>query len=155
MISAIRRDLIAGALMIVLGLCAVATARSYRLGELRNMGPGFFPTILGVLLILLGAAIIFVAWRARTKAQPAAAQRGKPEWRGWIAIISSVLAFIALGRFGGLLPASFAISFLSALGDRDNRWREAFLLALAVSAVSALIFWWALRLQFPLFGWNL
>ncbi|MEJ0045599.1 MAG: hypothetical protein WDN04_05275 [Rhodospirillales bacterium] len=45
-----------------------------------------------------------------------------PEWRGWICIVASVLAFVVLGKYGGLLPATFAIVFIAALGDRDNVW---------------------------------
>jgi hypothetical protein len=154
MLSASRRDYYAGALMILLGVGAITVSRSYQLGDLSNMGPGFFPTALGVILILLGVAIAATAVRARTLERESAADKYKPEWRGWIAIASSIVAFVALGKYGGLVPASFAIAFISALGDRDNSWLTALVLGLAISAVSVVVFWWMLRLQFPLFAWG-
>jgi hypothetical protein len=43
-----------------------------------------------------------------------------PEWRGWLCICSSIVAFAVIGKYGGLLPATFAIVFIAALGDRQN-----------------------------------
>jgi hypothetical protein len=152
-----RRDFYAGLLMMLLGVGVAVKGTDYRVGSLTGMGPGFFPVALGVILALLGVAIAGSAHRLRARAPAddgAAAEKYRPEWRGWIAIVSSIIAFVVLGRYGGLLPAAFAITFISALGDRDNSWRAALILALAISAVSVIVFWWALRLQFPLFSWG-
>lgn len=157
MLNGYRRDYYAGALMVLLGIGAILTGKGYQIGDLTNMGPGFFPMALGVMLLLLGAAIAGTATHARASSfmdSRGASEKSDPEWRGWIAITSSIVAFVVLGKYGGLLPASFAITFISALGDRDNNWIAALVLALAISAVSVVIFWWALRLQFPLFSWG-
>ena len=44
--------------------------------------------------------------------------------------------------------------FISALGDRDNTLTEAVLLSLAMSFIAVVVFWWALKLQLPLFQWG-
>ena len=69
-------------------------------------------------------------------------------------IVLSIVAFIVFGTYGGLLPATFAVVFISALGDRQNTLKSAFVLAVAMSIISVVIFWWALKLQFPLFTWG-
>jgi hypothetical protein len=51
------RELLAGAFTIALGAAAVWIAQDYPFGQLRRMGPGYFPTSLGWLLVALGAAI--------------------------------------------------------------------------------------------------
>jgi Tripartite tricarboxylate transporter TctB family len=79
---------------------------------------------------------------------------GLPDLRGCVCIVLGILAFLLLGEYGGLLPATFAIVFISALGDRDNTLREALLLALAMMAIAVVVFWWALSLQLPLFQWG-
>jgi hypothetical protein len=77
-----------------------------------------------------------------------------PEWRGWFCIGASIVAFVALGKYGGLLPATFAIVFISALGDRQNTVASVAVLALACAVVCVVVFWWALQIQFPLFQWG-
>ncbi|EWM44845.1 tripartite tricarboxylate transporter TctB family protein [Bordetella holmesii 70147] len=137
--------------MIVLGLGAFALATTYQLGTLGRMGPGMFPAILGALLALLGVAI----WRTRrqdgaeTDAGPAPSQ-----WRGWACITAGLLTFILLGQYGGLIPATFGLVFISALGDRQHTLKTAALLAAGVTALGVAIFSWGLQLQFPLFRWG-
>ena len=152
-----RRDYYAGALMVLVGLYAVAQGAAYGTGTLTAMGPGFFPVALGVILALIGLAIAGTARRPRTGAtlhDGMPTEDAGPEWRGWICILTGVASFPVLGRWGGLLPATFAITFISALGDRDNGLLSALLLALAMSAVAAVVFWWALDLQLPPFTWG-
>ncbi|MFP3711527.1 tripartite tricarboxylate transporter TctB family protein, partial [Paraburkholderia sp. SIMBA_009] len=48
----------------------------------------------------------------------------------------------------------FAIVFISALGDRKNTVKQAFVLSLGMSVIAVVVFWWALQLQLPLFRWG-
>lgn len=148
----LHRDYYGGVLMLLIGLGAAWTGHGYRIGELRNMGPGFFPVCVGVILALLGALIAMSAG-AQQKSEANDAYPA-PEWRGWLCIVASIAAFVVVGRFGGLLPATFAIVFIAALGDRQNTLQGAAILALAMCAICTVVFWWALKLQFPLFAWG-
>ena len=116
-----NRDYYAGALMFALGIGAILEGRKYSMGTLSRMGPGYFPVSLGVILALVGAAIAitnrFAEHDTEDKVLP-------PEWRGWICICLSIIAFVVLGKYGGLVPATFAIVFISALGDRQNTIRQ-------------------------------
>ena len=56
-----KRDFYAGGLMILLGLGVALKGTTYRAGTLMHMGPGFLPTALGVILVLVGIAIAAVA----------------------------------------------------------------------------------------------
>lgn len=62
--SVIKREAWAAGTMIVLGLGAIAQASTYNIGSLARMGPGMFPAILGVLLVLLGLIIARTAFSA-------------------------------------------------------------------------------------------
>ena len=53
----LHRDILAGTLFIVIGALALLGARGYPVGSAMRMGPGYFPAVLGVLLILLGALL--------------------------------------------------------------------------------------------------
>jgi Tripartite tricarboxylate transporter TctB family len=154
----VKKDYYGGALMVVVGLLAVYAGLDYRTGTPARMGPGFFPVAIGVLLAITGLLIAITA-RSESGATSTVAvghgHGGLPDVRGGICIILSVLAFLLLGVYGGLVPATFAIVFISALGDRTNTITQAILLALSMCIVAVIVFWWALRLQLPLFQWGM
>ena len=152
LVTQYNKDYYGGALMILIGLWAAIQGSTYTLGTLSRMGPGFFPTALGVILTLLGIAIALSARRV-----PKDAPEEKPlppEWRGWICIIGSCVAFIVIAKWGGFVPATFAITFISAMGDRDNTVKDATLLSLAMVVICIVVFWWALKMPFQLFAWG-
>ena len=146
-----NRDYVGGALMVVIGAAAALQGRNYPIGSLSRMGPGFFPVALGIILACAGIAIIATAKLATHESEE---KELPPEWRGWFCICVSIIAFVVLGKYGGLLPATFAIVFISALGDRENTLKRALVLSLAITAVAVIVFWWALQVQFPLLTWG-
>ena len=151
--SVIKREAWAAGTMIVLGLGAIAQVSTYTLGSLARMGPGLFPAILGVLLVLLGLIIARMAFSPMVTEEDAE-EIPPPEWRGWGCIIGGLMTFILLGKYGGLVPATFALVFISAMGDRQHTLRSAALLAVGVTILGVAVFSWALQLQFPLFRWG-
>lgn len=151
LVSAANRDYYGGVLMLLVGLGAVVQGRQYPIGTLSRMGPGFFPVALGAILALVGLAIVA---SARFVAPTAETAPRRPEWRGWFCIGLSIVAFVMLGKYGGLVPATFAIVFISALADRENTILAAAVLALATVAICVVVFWWALQLNFALFAWG-
>lgn len=146
-----NKDHAGGALMILLGFGAMLQGASYHVGSLRAMGPGFFPLALGAILALTGLVTMVTGGRNAA----AVADKALPmEWRGWACIALGIVSFVVLGRYGGLLPASFAIVFISALGDRENTVKSALVLAAAIVVICVVVFSWALQMQFPLFQWG-
>lgn len=144
-----KKDYYGGALMILIGLSAAYAGSRYPTGTLARMGPGFFPTAVGVILAAIGLAI---ALSASPDAESAA--HSPFDWRAWAGIIGATLAFIVLGEYGGLVPATFAIVFISALGDRTNTLKQAFWLSVGMVVIAAVVFHWALQLQLDLFRWG-
>lgn len=143
-----KRDYYGGALVMLVGVIVALHSITYHVGTLTHMGPGFYPAALGVLLALTGLGIVLNAPFAETEDS---SEGWPPEWRGWFCIMLGIVAFIIAGTYGGLVPATFLVVFISAMGDRDNTWKSAFVLALVVVAISIVVFWWALGLQLPLF----
>src|SRR5690606_24480389 len=145
-----------GALMVLVGLAAIYAGTNYNIGSLSHMGPGFFPAALGGLLAITGLLIALSARSGQSsESVPGEGHaHGLPDLRGGVCIVLGILACVLLGEYGGLLPATFAIVFISALGDRKNTVKQALILSALMSLVAIVVFWWALQLQLPLFRWG-
>jgi len=56
-----QKDFFSGLLFTVVGASFAYGATSYTIGTGARMGPGYFPLMLGVILALIGAVILFKA----------------------------------------------------------------------------------------------
>jgi len=149
-----RRDYFAGGAMMLLGLGTIVEGSTYRLGNLRQMGPGYFPVMLGVAMTIVGVLIAISAMQPSTDPEhDEDAIPDAPEWRGWICIVAGPVLFIVLGAYFGLLPATFACVFVSALGDRTMTLKQATLLASGITISGVIIFVYLLGVAFPILRW--
>ena len=142
-----RRDLLAGAVFVGLGLAFGITASTYEVGSLVRMGPGFFPLALGGLLVLLGVAIAVQALVAERDASSAPVP-----WRAVVLLVGALLFFGVTVDDLGLVVTVFVTVFLASMADRDARVLPAALVALSVTVLCAVIFVYALQLRLPLVG---
>jgi hypothetical protein len=142
----LHRDIVAGTLFVLIGAFALLAARGYPMGSAMRMGPGYFPVVLGWLLIALGALVGLRAARRRDW-QPLA-------W-GWapLAWISfSILLFGFLMPRLGLVPALAAMFPVAAAAGREFRLREVLVLTLVMTAFAGGVFVYGLKLPYPLFN---
>lgn len=146
-----KRDYYAGALMMLLGLITAYEGSTYPVGSLHQMGPGYFPLALGVLLTFLGGLI---AATATAGADGEEAALPHAEWRGWACIIAGPALFILLGGSTGMLPATFACVFVAALGDRTTTLKGAFILAASITVFGVVLFHYLLKLPMPVLAWG-
>ena len=155
----LTKDRLGGALLVATGAAAVVAGAGYGMGSLREMGSGFYPVALGVLLALIGLVLFATASRgpdahlATAPAENAHLAGPVVQWRGWLCILGGALSFVVLGQHGGLVPASFVSVFVAALGDRGNGVRDAALLAALMTLLGVIVFHYGLHLLLPLFQW--
>jgi hypothetical protein len=142
-----NRDLLAGLLFILIGVLAVVIARDYPMGVAARMGPGYFPTVLGAILSLFGVYILVRGIRS--------GEQVKGQW-GWkplaLIALSIVLFGFLMDRFG-IVPALVAVFFVSAFAGHEFRFKETLLLTLVMGAFAVGVFFYGLKLPYPLFGW--
>jgi hypothetical protein len=151
-----KRDFYAGGLMILLGLGVALKGTTYRAGTLMHMGPGFLPTALGVLLVLLGIAI---AAAAMTPVEPGKEEDQRilpehPQWWAWFCILMSPVLFIFFGRYFGMAPGTFACVFIAALGDKKATWTGTIILSTVVTIFGVGLFSYFLQVPMPIFTWR-
>ncbi len=157
-LKALGKDHYGALLIVALGISVLVASVSYRIGSLTQMGSGFFPMVLGVLLLLTGIAIGLTATPANSGEASAASDKTKPhggfEWRSWSCILGGLAAFIVFAVYGGMLLASFSSVFIAAMGDRQNTVRHAVVIGVIMTAIYVVVFHYGLRLPPPLFRWG-
>jgi hypothetical protein len=141
------RDFAAGVLYVTLGGAALVIARRYGMGTASRMGPGYFPTALGVILILLGSAAIVRSLWARGEPMGAFA------WKPALLVTLATVAFGFLLARAGLIVALVVLALVGASASIRFRfdWTAAALLG-ALVAFCALVFVHGLGVPIPLRG---
>lgn len=142
-----RKDLLAGGAFVAFGLAFAVVSATYEIGTPLRMGPGYFPLVLGGLLVLLGVVIVVNGFVA-----------GEGEEIGPIPWMSAVLLVVAIVFFGitvrglGLVPALFVTTLLSAFAGHRTGVLASAVIAGGLTILCILIFVLALQLRLPLIG---
>lgn len=140
-----EKDFWSGVMFIAFGLAFAGFAQEYDMGTAQRMGPAFFPTILGGLLVVLGAVIAIQGLAAET-------MDGKIEKfhfgpLAWV--LGAVVAFGLLLRPAGLIVALVALIAISSLGSHEFKARDTVLLAVGLCALVIAVFIYGLGLTIP------
>jgi len=151
----VKRDFYAGGLMVLIGLGIALKGSTYRAGTLMHMGPGFLPTALGIVLVLIGIAIAVAALA------PGEPEHGgesilpeNPQWWAWLCILASPVCFIFFGRYFGMIPGTFMCVFVAALGDKGATWRSTIILSTVVTVFGVALFSYFLQVPMPILTWR-
>lgn len=129
-----QSDFWCGLLFIAIGVAVMVLARNYRMGTAARMGPGYFPTMLGGLMALLGLSLSI----------PAFAIDGERVQRFQLRPLLFVL--LAIAAFGIALPylgfaaAVVALVAVAGFADPDLRPIEVAGVAAFLVVFSILIF---------------
>jgi hypothetical protein len=141
------KDVLAGAVFIVLGLGFALGALAYDIGTPLRMGPGYVPLILGVVLVGFGILVIAKGFIAG-EGEPI----GEVDWRAVVLVTASLLFFGITIRGLGVVGALFGASLLAAMARSSTSLREALVIAVGLTVLSVAIFVFALQLRLPLVG---
>lgn len=144
------QDLWAGILFMAIGAVTAAAALDYPLGATRNIGPGYFPVLLGGILIVIGAAVAVKGLRA--DAEPLGSWAIRP----LILITAAVVVFALLVRPLGLAVATLSLVAISSLAGAGFSLVRVLVLSAALVMLAAIIFIYLLSLPFSLLpqSWN-
>lgn len=143
-----RKDFNAGLMFIGIGAFFAIGANSYPIGSAVRMGPAYFPTLLGWMLVGLGLIIFLRSFFLH--GEPLT----KSNLRPLFLIIGSVAAFALLLELAGLAAASVVVMIIAAMGGWDFRWKEQLVNAVFLTALNIATFYYGLGLPFKLWPWS-
>lgn len=148
------KDFAAGLLYILLGLGAMTFIGEGELGTLAQMGPLYFPKIVGACLALTGAAVLLKSLSCRSTAADAknAERLNLRTWRPMpvLVILGSAVIFALTLLPCGFLLSAFLTVFASTLAHPSFAWKRSVLLAAGLTALTALIFVYGMGLSVTL-----
>ena len=142
-------DILAGLIFVAFGLAFAATSLTYELGTPLRMGPGYFPLVLGGILVFLGLLIVGKGFVSGAGAE---GRLGNVPWRALLLIVLAVLFFGLTVRGLGLVPATAVTALLTALASYRTGILAAGAIAAGLTALCVLVFVLALQLRLPLVG---
>ncbi len=148
------KDFYSGLLFMVVGVGFAWGATDYQIGVASEMGPGYFPLMLGILLAVVGLAVLFQSLAVEAEGGDLI---GSIAWKPVCFITLANLAFGAsvggLPSIGvpymGLMAAIVAATFIASYASDEFRVKEVFILAIVLAALSYTIFTWLLNLRIP------
>ena len=138
------KDFWAGVLFVALGIFAITVGSNYTLGTAARMGPGYFPRILGILLIVLGALIAFNGMRVPGEKVPAF------RWRPTLVVLGSVVLYGIIIQSIGVAISTVVLIVASSAASHEFRWKESLVAGVLLSALAVFVFVIGLGLQLPI-----
>lgn len=139
------KDAIAGLVFLAIGAGAFTLAHDYEIGTATSMGPGYFPAVLGIALMLIGAASLLRSLRGQP--EPITLVHLLP----LLQIVAGVLGFAGLVERAGLVAAVFALVGCACFTRIPSRPVEVLMTFLALAAFSVAVFIRVLHLPITAF----
>ena len=120
----------------------IVQVQEYPMGTAARMGPGYFPFVLGIILGLMGIAIIVES--LATSGDPVS----KLAWRPLLWVLGAFVVFGLTAKLLGLVIAIVLLVMISSYGGHEFRWKEALISSAILAAGSVAVFIWGLKLPF-------
>jgi len=138
------KDFLAGLLFIAFGVAAIVIGSNYTLGTAARMGPGYFPRILGGLLVVLGLAIALRGLRLNGPPLP------RWHWKPVVIVLGSVALFGMILNYLGMVISTVLLIVASSSASHEFRFREALIAGIALAILAVVVFVLGLKLLLPI-----
>lgn len=143
----LTKQFLSGALFTAVGAFAVVAAHDYPVGTANRLGPGAFPTGLGLLLVAIGIGCM-------VRGAAAGGEIVSPiAWRPLLLIFAAILSFAVLLPLLGLPLALLFLIAVSSAGSKSVSFDFKLLLAMVLVVAACVgLFVYGLGLPLPLIG---
>jgi hypothetical protein len=138
------KDFWSGVLFTGLGLFAIVYGSKYTMGTAARMGPGYFPRILGILLIALGLVLAVRSLRLAGPPVP------RWKWRPTVLVLGSVVLFGYIVPVLGMAVSTVILIVVASAASHEFRYKEALISGLLLAALAVGVFVVGLGVQLPI-----
>jgi len=138
------KDFWSGVLFTAVGGFAIVYGSKYTIGTAARMGPGYFPRILGILMIVLGLILAFRALRQQGAAVP------RWHWRPTLLVLGSVVMFGAVVKLLGMAISTVLLIVVASAASHEFRLKESIISGVALAVLAVGVFVIGLNLQLPI-----
>jgi hypothetical protein len=144
-----RRDRFSAVALLVFALAVGLKASTFPLGNLKSVGPGFFPLILAALLGLLSFVLLISSFTSLEEKDP---PTWPARWTGVVSVLAALFAYGFLLKFLGFSLTTFLFSLALLKYGYPKGWVIPLGGALATTFFTLVIFKYWLGTPFPA-GW--
>lgn len=139
-------DVLSGLMFIVVGAGGMWIARDYPFGSALRMGPGYFPTVLGGIMVVMGIYTLLMGLKRQ--------ERIKRTWsvRALVILPLTTLVFGFMMEHAGFVAAVIVLSILAATASPEFHWLEQVILAIGLTIGCVGLFIYGIGLPYPLFA---
>jgi hypothetical protein len=142
------QDFWTGCAFAAFGAATAAVSQFYPLGSAARMGPGYFPTALGLILCGIGAVLL-----VKSLAVGGGEQVARIHVTLLARVLLAIVAFAALLHPLGLVLTAIIVVLAAAWAGHEFRWGEVLLNALSLALLSYTLFIWGLNQTMPVWPW--
>jgi hypothetical protein len=136
-----QKEFVAGILFATIGVVAFIQSQSYDVGTITRMGPGYFPAMIGIGLILAGGcSIVRAIWHATPE------RLENLRWGDMALVLGGVFLFAVLIDRLGLIEAIAALVIVSCSGRILRRPIEVLVIGVALTALAVGVFVYGLNI---------
>jgi hypothetical protein len=138
------KDFWSGLLFAGIGAFALIYGAKYTIGTAARMGPGYFPRILGILMVVLGLILALRSLRSHGDAVP------RWKWRPTLLVLGSVVLFGAIVKYLGMAISTVLLIVVASAASHEFRWRDSLISGVALAVLAVGVFVVGLSLQLPI-----
>lgn len=140
-----QRQFWAGIVFLVFGAATLSQLPHYTVGSATQMGPGYFPMLVGAALVIFGA---IASWRATVTGEPV--RVGPWPVTQLLFVTLGVIAFAFLIERAGLIASVFCLVALSCYERLLRKPLEVLAIFVAIAALSSAVFIYGIGLPIAL-----
>jgi hypothetical protein len=138
------KDFWSGVLFVAVGSAAVVLSARYSLGTAARMGPGYFPRILGILMVVLGLVLALRSFKLEGPPVPPWI------WRPTLVVLGSVVLFAAIVQPVGVALSTVILILVASAASHEFHLREALISGVLLATLAVGVFVVGLKLQLPI-----
>lgn len=139
-----NKDLLSGTVLTAIGVLFLTHAIQYEFGNIKSIGPGFFPSIIAFLLTIFGLCILILSFYEKIK------DTVSFDFKSAIFIFLGIFVFaLTLESFGFIISTTLLILIVSILFRL--KYLEIFLLVSGILTFNYFLFFVFLKISLPLY----